>query len=187
LLAHDRVSAAVMRFDASAWVASDPSATAIVGALVADGPEPDGARTGWRERLLDVPPGARRRIALEDALCVEMAAVLRIPAERIDRHLPLKTLGLDSLMALELRNRLEAVTGLDVPATVVWNHPTVTLLAGHLAVRMAIPLDATDEPVEPEAAPVAAEAAPTQAELEALLDDELAAVERLLDTESRRS
>jgi NADPH:quinone reductase-like Zn-dependent oxidoreductase/NADP-dependent 3-hydroxy acid dehydrogenase YdfG len=187
LVAHDRAGAAVMRFDASAWLASEPSATAMVADLVTDAPEPAGGRSGWRERLLALPRGPRRRVELEDALCVELAAVLRIPADRIDRHLPLKALGLDSLMALELRNRLEAVTVLDLPATVIWNHPSVTLLAAHLAARMAIALEAGGEPVEPEAAAATAESGPTQAELEALLDEELAAVERLLDTEGRPS
>jgi NADPH:quinone reductase-like Zn-dependent oxidoreductase/acyl carrier protein len=187
LVAQDRATAAVMRFDASAWLASDPSATAMVGDLVTEAPAPAGTRTGWRERLLALPPGPRRRVALEDALCVELAAVLRIPADRIDRHLPLKALGLDSLMALELRNRLEPATGLDLPATVVWNHPTVVLLAAHLSGRMAVALEATDEAVDPDAAAAPAEPGPTQAELEALLDEELAAVERLLDREGRPS
>jgi acyl transferase domain-containing protein/acyl carrier protein len=187
LLAHDRTGAAVMRLDASAWLRSNPSATTMVGDLVTDAPQPADAGTGWRERLLGVPAGKRRRVAIEDALCAEMAAVLRIPADRIDRQLPLKTLGLDSLMALELRNRLEAATGLDLAATVVWNHPSVTLLAAHVAGRMAVPLEATGESLEPDVVPAPAEPGPTQAELEALLDEELAAVERLLDTESRPS
>jgi acyl carrier protein len=66
--------------------------------------------------------------------------VLKLAASRIDRNKSLRTLGLDSLMALELRNRLERSLGLTLPATLVWNYPTVAALAPHLAGRLSIPL-----------------------------------------------
>jgi acyl carrier protein len=68
--------------------------------------------------------------------------VLMQSATRIDVVMPLKALGLDSLMALEFRNRLEAGLGLTLPATLVWNYPTLTALATHLATKLEIPLDA---------------------------------------------
>jgi hypothetical protein len=54
-------------------------------------------------------------------------------------------MGFDSLMALELRNRLEASLGVTLSATMAWNFPTVVTLAGHLAERMRLPLD---EPID---------------------------------------
>ncbi len=78
-----------------------------------------------------------------------VARVLKLPPARVDVNKPFRALGLDSLMALELRNRLEADLGLKLSATLVFNHPTVAALAPHLAECMGIPLEA------PEATPVA--------------------------------
>jgi hypothetical protein len=53
-------------------------------------------------------------------------------------------MGLDSLMTLDLRNRLEASLGLSLSATLVWNYPTVATLTEYLAGKMDTPLDELD-------------------------------------------
>ncbi|MFI2208027.1 SDR family NAD(P)-dependent oxidoreductase, partial [Streptomyces sp. NPDC020192] len=64
----------------------------------------------------------------------------------IDETKPFREVGFDSLTAVELRNRLQAVTGLGLPSTLVFDYPNSARLADFLAERFggvaAVPVDA---------------------------------------------
>ncbi|UQA57015.1 type I polyketide synthase [Polyangium aurulentum] len=94
-----------------------------------------------RQALLDIEPGWRRRAKMEAHLREQVGQVLRLSPAKVGLHQALGSLGLDSLMGLELRRRFEASTGLTLPATLVWTYPTVSELSDHLAAQMGIPLE----------------------------------------------
>jgi NAD(P)-dependent dehydrogenase (short-subunit alcohol dehydrogenase family)/acyl carrier protein len=78
----------------------------------------------------------RRRLLL-DVVRENVAAVLGHRQDgAIDDEQPFKDLGLDSLTAVELRNRLAAATGLKLPATLLFDLPSPWALADHLLTRL---------------------------------------------------
>jgi acyl transferase domain-containing protein/acyl carrier protein/predicted O-methyltransferase YrrM len=89
-----------------------------------------------------------------------VAAVLRADGPP-DRRGRLMDLGLDSLMAVELRNRLSAGLGLtrSLPATLMFDHPTIDAIASHLAQQVTRGAEPAAPVPAAAAAPVAATAA----------------------------
>jgi acyl transferase domain-containing protein len=95
--------------------------------------------------LAGLEPGRRREEAMEVHLSELVAQVLRFTRGRIDKNQPFKTLGIDSLTTLELRNRLERTLNIKLSPTMLFNYPTVAALAPKLVEKMAIPRDPVTE------------------------------------------
>jgi hypothetical protein len=132
-----------------------------------------------RERLAQALPDERIE-HLRDFVRDRVVRVLRLDLnEPPGRHDRLMDLGFDSLMAVQLRNQLGTGLGLEkpLPATLMFDYPTIDALALHLLSRLGAPA-AVQAVVEKEVAPTAvlgeeAVAAMSDADIEALLLERL--------------
>ena len=107
----------------------------------AEEPRDAEAFTQFRRTLEDMPL-VRRRALLIRHVRDEVARVMGVPpAQPIDVRRGLFEMGMDSLMALDLKNRLRSSVGLDVPPTVVFEFPNIEAIAGFLAEQLS-PADA---------------------------------------------
>ncbi|MEU8686752.1 SDR family NAD(P)-dependent oxidoreductase, partial [Streptomyces sp. NPDC048611] len=125
----------------------------VLRALEADEGDTDAAENAsesLRSQLAGLAPAERER-QLADLVRKQVAAVLgHADTSEVETGRAFRELGFDSLTAVELRNRLNTATGQKLPATVVFDHPNVKALAGHLETTL---VGAGGPPSLPSAAP----------------------------------
>jgi 6-methylsalicylic acid synthase len=91
---------------------------------------------------------AELRAYLVGEVTGEVAAEMKLAAEEVDVRRPLIEMGLDSVMTQIIRNRLERRFRVSLPATLLWNQPTVAAISDFLA-ELLTPAEAdagVDEP-----------------------------------------
>jgi SAM-dependent methyltransferase/NADP-dependent 3-hydroxy acid dehydrogenase YdfG/acyl carrier protein len=93
---------------------------------------PAESATEMRARLLEARP-AERRALLQAHIREIAAAVLGLRPTQVDAKKGLFDLGMDSLMSVDLKNRLEATLGHKLPSTLTFNYPSVVAITDFVA------------------------------------------------------
>ena len=78
-------------------------------------------------------PAGNMLSELEIGLRTIVARELRMPEAEIELDRPFAELGLNSVMAMSIRREAEQLVGIELSATMLWNHPTIASIAGYLA------------------------------------------------------
>ncbi|WP_202919607.1 SDR family NAD(P)-dependent oxidoreductase [Streptomyces adustus] len=173
-LARPHAQTVVGTFDWDAYTALQPFTNALFKDLLSG----DG-RTRAPEIDLDAVlsrPKPEREAALRELLRAKVAEVLRYDsAQDVDPDTPFVSLGLDSLASVELKNALEAVFRIPLPASTLFDHPAVRPLAAFVDGRLV-----PDTPDTADPADTAGEQTPGDTDVrdlsEAEADEELAAL-----------
>ncbi|MFI1104934.1 type I polyketide synthase [Streptomyces melanogenes] len=132
----ERFAPAFTAVRSSPLLAELPEAVRALSDAEPDAAASAGAGQDLTEQLAQLSPADQER-ALSDLVRAESAVVLgHSDSEAVDALRPLQELGFDSLAAVTLRNRLGAATGLKLPATLVFNHPTPAAIAAFLRAEL---------------------------------------------------
>ncbi|WP_275892786.1 SDR family NAD(P)-dependent oxidoreductase [Streptomyces actuosus] len=99
----------------------------------------DATTASFAEQLRQLPSEERERAALELVRTHTAEVLGHSDPETVDADRPFKSLGFDSLTAVEMRNRLGTATGLTLRATLIFSYPTPAVLARHLTEQCAPP------------------------------------------------
>ncbi|MFD3422708.1 SDR family NAD(P)-dependent oxidoreductase [Streptomyces decoyicus] len=148
LLAHRRVQTGVLPGPPDTWVPPAGRHLPFFSQVTGDAP-PEAAAPpredteDIRARLTALPPGLARRAALEEHLAGHVRDVLRLGESSLDPQTPLKSLGFDSLLAMELRVRIDRSFAISLPRNFVWEHPTLAALAAGIAQHLGLELTAS--------------------------------------------
>ncbi|MFJ2900656.1 type I polyketide synthase, partial [Streptomyces sp. NPDC087218] len=102
----------------------------------ADAEPEDEDNESWAGRLRGLTDGQRITL-IADLIRRHTAEILEYDTEdEVDRALPFKELGYNSLTSVELRSRLAADLGIALPSSLVYDHPTPEVLAGHIVAAL---------------------------------------------------
>jgi myxalamid-type polyketide synthase MxaC len=139
LMLRDRAQVAAMSTDWGQYADSLPPghgasllSRVFRSEVVPAGKTPTTKQPALLERLRQAPPQKRRQV-LEEYVRAQALKVLGLgPSFKLDPQQGLATFGMDSLMTIEFKNRLQVSVGKALSSTIVFDHPTVAALAQYL-------------------------------------------------------
>lgn len=141
LLERPRAEVAILRLSLHQWldfyphIAGSPYWSELQRERVAD--RSSSTQATFRQ-ILERKPASERLTLLEEHVLEHVGNVFRLDTSRVDRLSSFKSLGMDSFLSLELRNRLESSLGVRLSATLLFTYPNPASLADYLLERMSI-------------------------------------------------
>jgi acyl transferase domain-containing protein/acyl carrier protein len=148
LIQHPCGEIGLLRMSVRQWIESYPrAASAPFLSVLRQAEERSGATPAagvFLDDLRALSP-IQRRPAFEQHVLECLGRVLHLPPERIEVLAPFRGYGMDSLMSLEIRNRLEASLGLRLSAALLFTYPTTASLVDHLLAELHIEAAGMDE------------------------------------------
>jgi acyl carrier protein len=154
LLERDVARAAVLPMDWPEWSRMYPAFAAapflrrvVDGQTAGAGAREASDRVSMKAAVLAADESARQ-VMVSELVARSVAGVLRLPVSEVDVAMPLRNVGLDSLMALELRNTLQDRIGVAVPLVALVEGPSITELTSLILRALAdLPAEAPPEAV----------------------------------------
>ncbi|WP_280922393.1 type I polyketide synthase [Streptomyces anulatus] len=153
LLADRRVRTAVIPGPPRTWIPQAAAGSSLFTLLA-----PDSVRTqekqsatgssDIRARVEASPAGIARQTAVESYLADHIRTILRTGSATLDPNTSLKSLGFDSLLATELRIRLDTDLAIRLASNFIWQHPTIASLASALVAHMGLAAEEDPSPAE---------------------------------------
>ncbi|HEX8145175.1 MAG TPA: beta-ketoacyl synthase N-terminal-like domain-containing protein [Pyrinomonadaceae bacterium] len=146
LMAGDATQVCVMPVNWQQWSLYHPTASKspVLAHLIREGSAQatrDGSLRPTAERLtrdaLLASPAEQRQSLLVSELREQVAMVLKLSASRINPELPLIHLGIDSIMAIELKNRIESNFGIALPIVTFLQGPSIDSIAAQMLDQLA--------------------------------------------------
>ncbi|TJZ76761.1 SDR family NAD(P)-dependent oxidoreductase [Rhodococcus oryzae] len=137
-VAQHRAGVVAARVDTASLAAGARAGTLapLLEGLLPEGRRVTGVVVGLRQRLEGLTDAEREALVL-DTVRGQVAAVLgHDSGVAIDAGRSFRDLGFDSLTAVEARNRLNTVTGLRLPTTLVFDYPTPDAVTAHILIQL---------------------------------------------------
>nr|ALF39346.1 PKS I [Streptomyces sioyaensis] len=130
-LATDRATPTTALLDTAALTALARGGTlpAVLRGMIRVPPAAASAGVSLAQQLAALPDADRDAVILREVRNAASAVLGHLSGDAIDPYAPFTELGFDSLGAVEFRNRLARLTGLTLPSTLIFDHPTATDVA----------------------------------------------------------
>ena len=131
---------AAMRFNSDQWIKYNPSYSeeSLFNRIVNKKDKALNEEVAIKNKFFTAASFDESVELLKEVLKDSLYQTLKITKSKIDVEAPFVNLGMDSLMAIQLRNRLERNLGILISVTIFWNYPSINLLTEYLTGELGI-------------------------------------------------